>query len=381
MRKITDFFRWSHKWIALVIAIYFIFKIATGIFLQLRKPVDWIQPPTLNGVGFKEYNPTISHDRILAAVKSVPEANVDTWSDILLLDMRMKNGIVKARTYDWYEVQVDTQTGEVLSHNQRWNDRIGGWHSGSAFGEATLIFFLILAILTFFLTVSGAWLSVTTTIEKVKNYKRRKIAEKIIAENMQDTVKTKAPFNLMRFCLDYHFYLSLIVAIPYLVVTYSGVMLQWRDVQGAYPGAAGGSLASVTGSSTIPTVTYNEAIKIALDNSEFGISKPKHIWRVYTYPNEGIISLRTKRYVGTRAQIDAATGEVLNVGEFTSDFWEDIHQGRFYEVTGNPNSKGYDYSLTLNIFMFVHIVAIIFWLLGTVAVIKLTITDRKRVST
>ena len=75
MNRITSVFRWSHKWIALIIALFFIFKIATGVFLQLRKPVDWIQPPTQEGVGYEEYDPAITHAQILAAAKSVPEAS------------------------------------------------------------------------------------------------------------------------------------------------------------------------------------------------------------------------------------------------------------------------------------------------------------------
>ena len=377
MGTMTGFFRWSHKWVALIVTIYLLFEIVTGIFLQVRKPVDWIQPPTEKGQGLGEYNPTVTHAQILAAAKSVPDAKVDGWGDIILLDMRVKEGIVKVRTKEWYEVQVDTQTGEVLSHNQRWNDIIGGWHSGAGFGKVVLTVFSVLAVLAFFLSVSGTWLGVDTTIRKIKDMSARKKAMAAMKERGIEAPKVKPPFNLVRFCLDYHYYLAIPVFVPYLVVIYSGLALQLRDFQGAYPGAAGGTLATVTGSSATPTLTYKEAVESALAAEEFNVENIKDIWRIYTYPADGVITLRTKRYVGTRAQIDAATGEVLDIGAFTSDFWEDTHQGHFYEVTGDTQRKGWDYNFVLDVFLILHGIALLFWILGTIAVIKLTFFDKK----
>ena len=376
---LTYWFKIIHRWVSLFVFLFLIYKVATGMFLQLRKPVDWIQPPSSKGEGHKKYAPEtwISHDRILEATKSVPEAKVSSWKDILLLDARPKNAMVKVRTYDYYEVQVDLVTGEVLSHNQRWNDIIGAWHSGSALGGFGLVLFLVLSILAFVLTVTGTYLAFTTTVQKIKDAAERRKARAIAAEQGIELPDEDKPFSLVRWCLDYHYYFSILIAVPYLVITFTGLLLTVRDLQGEYPGLKGssGTLAKVVGSSNIPTLSYEEAVKVGQSVKDMEFKKVKHIWRIYTFPNEGIMSLRAKRHQGKRLQIDAATGEILFVdNEFTSDWLEDLHQGYFYEVTGKRKDKGWgSLDLSLDLFILVHVLFVFFWILGTIASLKLTI--------
>ncbi|GIS56808.1 MAG: hypothetical protein CM1200mP1_07460 [Candidatus Neomarinimicrobiota bacterium] len=52
----------------------------TGIFLQLKKEIDWIQPPTVSGD--LPNNPSISFEEILEAAKKVKETNIESWNDI-----------------------------------------------------------------------------------------------------------------------------------------------------------------------------------------------------------------------------------------------------------------------------------------------------------
>jgi uncharacterized iron-regulated membrane protein len=362
-----------------VLFLFFIYWLATGIFLQVRKPVDWIQPPSQKGVSFKKYTTSVTPDQILQAAKSIPEAKVDSWEDILLLDVRLKNGMVKVRTYDFYEVQVDTTTGEVLSHNQRWNDIIGAWHSGAIFGGFGLFIFFVMSILITILTASGGYLVVQATMSKLKDAKMRKQARKLTEENgMTPMAEAKEPFNLVKFCLKYHYYFSFAVFLPYMIVAVTGVMLELRDLKGEYPSLQGGSLATVQGSGAVPTLTYYQVVEIAKTIPELQVKKPKHIFRIYNYPNEGIISIRAKRHVAKRAQIDAITGEVLDVGPFTSDYWEDWHQGLLYEVTGDRKKKSsFKLDLITNVFLWVHILSFLFWALGTVAVLRQTVFKPK----
>jgi len=60
-----------HRWVATIIAIPMLLIILTGIFLQVRKPIDWIQPPTLKGS--EKYSPTLPLEQVLTKAKSVPE--------------------------------------------------------------------------------------------------------------------------------------------------------------------------------------------------------------------------------------------------------------------------------------------------------------------
>lgn len=387
MDSISSFMRATHKWLALIVVLFFIWKLGTGMFLQLRKPVDWIQPPSQKGAGHKKYNPTATHQMVLEAAMSVPEANVKSWDDILLLDTRVKNGMTKVRTKDWYEVQVDTQTGEVLSHAQRYNDIIGGWHAGSAFGGPVLILFTALAVLTFILALTGTWLAITSTITRIQDWRNTKAAKALMAEQgIEPPAEEKQPFNIVQWAMKYHYYLALPVFIPWLFVSYSGIMLQLRDVRGEYPSVSdeNASLATVVGTpeafkpgSNLPLLTFKEALDISLTIPELQAKKYKHIWRVYTYPREGVMTFRTKRHVAIRAQIDASTGKLLHVGDFSSDFWEDWHQGFIYEVTGKRKEKGFSYNMVLNVFLYVHIISFIFWALGAIAVLKLTIFKPK----
>src|SRR5690606_27636066 len=104
-----------HRWGAIAVAVPFAVIIATGLILQLKKDVDWIQPPTRRGSApMAEGAPAISFDTILAAARAVPEARVQTWDDVDRLDVRPGRGIVKVRAISRWEVQVDVATGEVV---------------------------------------------------------------------------------------------------------------------------------------------------------------------------------------------------------------------------------------------------------------------------
>ena len=75
MKKGFHWNKWTrktHYWGAFVISIPIIIIIGTGILLQLKKDVNWIQPPTTEGK--IQNNPTLSFDEILSAAMTVDEA-------------------------------------------------------------------------------------------------------------------------------------------------------------------------------------------------------------------------------------------------------------------------------------------------------------------
>lgn len=152
------FFRKAHRWGAVVVALPFLAVILTGILLQLKKEIAWIQPTTVKG---SSKVPAVSFERILAAAQSVPEAGVSSWDDIERLDVRPRDGIVKVQCKNRWEVQVDMKSGEVVQATYRRSDLIESIHDGSWFHEsAKLYVFLPTALIVFGLWLTGMYLFV-----------------------------------------------------------------------------------------------------------------------------------------------------------------------------------------------------------------------------
>ena len=103
--------------------------IGTGILLQVKKEINWIQPTTT--IGKIKNNPSISFDEILTIAKTVPDAEIHSWEDIDRLDVRIQAGMVKVRSKNNWEIQIDTQSGPILQHAYRRSDIIESIHDGS----------------------------------------------------------------------------------------------------------------------------------------------------------------------------------------------------------------------------------------------------------
>lgn len=145
-----------HRWGAIVVAVPFLIVILTGILLQLKKEVSWIQPPTQRGQGT---TPTITFEAILAAVRAVPEAEVRGWGDITRLDVQPKRGVVKVQLKNSWEVQLDLETAAVLQTAYRRSDWIEALHDGSWFHDnVKLWIFLPAAVMVLGLWITGMYL-------------------------------------------------------------------------------------------------------------------------------------------------------------------------------------------------------------------------------
>ena len=160
MKKEFNWNKWTrktHYWGAFVIILPISIVITTGILLQLKKEVNWIQPPTSNAVHANA--PTISFDNILNSVKTADEANITSWDDVDRLDVRIDKGIVKVRGKNRWEVQVDTETGDVLQVAYRRSDLIESLHDGSWFHDKVKIWlFLPSGIILFVLWITGLYM-------------------------------------------------------------------------------------------------------------------------------------------------------------------------------------------------------------------------------
>ena len=152
------FFRKTHRWGAVLIALPFLLVVISGLLLQVKKQVAWVQPETKQGEGKM---PSITMNDILEAAKTAPQASVRSWDDIERIDARMRDGIVKVQCRNRYEVQVDFQTGAVVQVAYRRSDFIESLHDGSWFGDtAKLSIFLPVAVIVLGLWATGMYLFV-----------------------------------------------------------------------------------------------------------------------------------------------------------------------------------------------------------------------------
>jgi uncharacterized iron-regulated membrane protein len=160
-----------HFWLSMIISIPFLIVLLTGVLLQVRKQVPWIQPPSQKG---QSQIPVLSMDSILRVVQKVPSAHVEGWGQITRLDVRPSKGIVKVQTRAGVEVQVDMADGKVLQVAERNSDFIEALHEGTwFFDSANYWIFLPSSILMIGLLFSGFYLIYKGIVVRLKKRKVR----------------------------------------------------------------------------------------------------------------------------------------------------------------------------------------------------------------
>ena len=130
--RFSTLIRKLHKWCAVFAALPLLVILVTGVLLEFKKESAWIQPPTAQGAGG---SPEIGFDRILEAACSVPEADIKSWDDVDRIDVRPVKGMLKLRSNNMWEIQIDTRTGEMLQKAYRRSDLIEDIHDGSFFHD------------------------------------------------------------------------------------------------------------------------------------------------------------------------------------------------------------------------------------------------------
>ena len=172
-RNLNWLTRKLHRWGALLCAIPLLLVIGSGLLLQVKKQFPWVQPPTTAGA-VSNATPQQSWADVLRIAGSVEEAQIDAWSDIDRLDVRPGKGIVKVRSNNRWELQIDLQSGKVLSSTYRRSDLIESLHDGSFFKDsAKLWVFLPNGLVLLGLWVTGAWLWYLPFYAKRKKKKRK----------------------------------------------------------------------------------------------------------------------------------------------------------------------------------------------------------------
>lgn len=163
--------RTIHKWVSIIIALPLLVSFVTGILLLVKKEVSAIQPPTMKGL---HTQPSISFDKILFAAKSVELADIETWQDINRLDVRPSKGIIKIRSNNSIEIQIDASTAQVLHVAQRNSDLIESIHDGTFFEKnANLWLMLPVAIASVVISITGIIMFFLPYINKRKKKQKK----------------------------------------------------------------------------------------------------------------------------------------------------------------------------------------------------------------
>jgi len=151
--KLSKLSRLSHRWGSIIALLPITIIIFSGIVLQLKKVSPYIQPPTQRGAGTE---PAIGFERILEVARTVPEAEIESWEDIDRLDVRPGKGVVKVQCKNRYEVQIDTETAEILQVAFRRSDLIESIHDGTYFNDHFKLWvFLPAGIVLAMLVITG----------------------------------------------------------------------------------------------------------------------------------------------------------------------------------------------------------------------------------
>lgn len=159
-----------HRWGAILVALPFLIVLLSGLFLQVKKQFDWIQPPTETG---SQTGASLSFDEILSTAKTIPELEAESWSDIDRLDVRPEDGVIKIRGNNGWEAQIDAHNATILNVGQRRSDIIESLHDGSWFHDkAKLWIFLPTAIVVTILWLTGIYLIGVPYFAKWQNRKR-----------------------------------------------------------------------------------------------------------------------------------------------------------------------------------------------------------------
>jgi len=175
--KLNKLNRTIHNWVSIFVALPLLLIIVSGLFLQLKKDFIWIQPTSVRGA--TDETPTASHEELLAAATSIPQAAGLKWSEFDRIDYKVDRGMVKFMTVEGWEIQVDTSDASILSVAERRSDFFEKLHDGSYFGDITK-YYLILptAIFLFILWMTGLWMFIYPYIKRASNKRNKALKAK-----------------------------------------------------------------------------------------------------------------------------------------------------------------------------------------------------------
>jgi uncharacterized iron-regulated membrane protein len=177
-----------HRWGAILVALPFLVVLCTGILLQLKKQLPWVQPVEQRGATTAD---GLSLGAMMDSVRTVGHAGIASWDDVDRIDVRPSKGLIKVIGNSRWEVQLDAGTGAVVQTAYRRSDLIESLHDGSFFHPlAKLGVFLPAGVIVLGLWVTGIYLFVLPYIARRKNAARRREARPIEARPHERVVAT-----------------------------------------------------------------------------------------------------------------------------------------------------------------------------------------------
>lgn len=159
-----------HYWLSLWLALPMALIAVTGLLLQFKKSLTWVQPQEQP----RELQlPLAEWPQLLRAAQADASLGVASWQDVERVELRPSRGLIKLVSTNGQEAQFDAGSGELLQVAVRRSDTIEALHDGSWFGDwvkfgwfATSALGLLLA------TLSGIWLFAEPHFMKARRRRR-----------------------------------------------------------------------------------------------------------------------------------------------------------------------------------------------------------------
>jgi len=163
--------RQIHYWGSVIIIIPVLIVIGTGLLLQVKKQLTWVQPATVK-TSARELS--LDFSQILEAATTVEQAGIKSWADVDRLDVRPGKGVTKIRAKNRWEIQIHNDSAAVLAVNYRRSDLIESIHDGSWFhDDAKLWLFLPAAVILLVLSLTGLYMFTVSLPAKIRQRKRQ----------------------------------------------------------------------------------------------------------------------------------------------------------------------------------------------------------------
>lgn len=120
-----------HRWVSILVAAPLTLILVTGLILATRSFNPYLQPK------YPKFQSSllVGFEKILAIVKTIPEAKIQTWVDVSQIDIRPATGNIRVRSrHNNWEIQMRGDTGEVTSSAPRRVSWVTSIHEGAFFG-------------------------------------------------------------------------------------------------------------------------------------------------------------------------------------------------------------------------------------------------------
>lgn len=173
--KINKLIRDIHHWGSPILMLPLGIMIIAGLFLMLKKDIDWIQPPTQRSAIEVSGVPETTLLELYEAAAAIPELEITDWTQFDRIDIRSDRGIAKFIAPNRWEAQIDLVSLEVLSLEYRRSDLFEQIHDGSFFADwVKLYIFFPVGIILLVLWGTGIWLFIEPYWKRWQRKKKRK---------------------------------------------------------------------------------------------------------------------------------------------------------------------------------------------------------------